>query len=111
MLADGEVPVPRANGESDVSGEDDNPSREYHRPPEKLFPHGYSRHYYDDAMVAQGLIWAEALADLELLAQIARHNEMFYPSGWARYRLARPGSLHLVPTQARFGGLARCGGQ
>jgi hypothetical protein len=80
---------------------------EYYRPPEKPLPDRYSRHYYDVAMVAQGLIRAEALADLDLLAQVVRHKETFYPSGWARYDLARPGSLHLVPAQARLGDLAR----
>lgn len=80
---------------------------EYYRPAEKLLPDRYSRHYYDVAMVAQGPIRAEALADLQLLAQVVRHKETFYPSGWARYDLARPGSLRLAPAQARLGGLAR----
>ncbi len=80
---------------------------EYYRPPEKPLPDRYSRHYYDVAMVAQGPIRAEALADLQLLAQVVRHKETFYPSGWARYDLARPGSLRLVPAKARLGDLAR----
>lgn len=80
---------------------------EYYRPPEKPIPDRYSRHYYDVAMVAQGPIRAEALADLELLALVVRHKETFYPSGWARYDLARPGSLHLVPAQARLRDLVR----
>ena len=37
---------------------------EYHRPSEKPLPDRYSRHYYDVAMLAQGPIRAEALADL-----------------------------------------------
>jgi nucleotidyltransferase AbiEii toxin of type IV toxin-antitoxin system len=80
---------------------------EYHRPPEKPLPDRYSRHYYDVAMLAQGPIRAEALADITLLAQVVSHKETFYPSAWARYDLARPGSLHLVPAEARLGDLAR----
>jgi hypothetical protein len=61
---------------------------EYYRPPEKPIPERYSRHYYDVAMLAQGPIRAEALADMTLLAQVVRHKETFYPSAWAHYDLA-----------------------
>lgn len=74
---------------------------EYHRPSDKALPDRYSRHYYDVAMMAEGKIAAEALADKELLAQVVKHKETFYPSGWARYGLARPGSLRLVPPESR----------
>lgn len=74
---------------------------EYHRPPAKEFPDRYSRHYYDVAMMAEGKIRNDALADMDLLAQVVKHKETFYPSGWARYDLARPGSLHLVPLENR----------
>jgi hypothetical protein len=42
---------------------------EYFRPPKKLLPSRYSRHYYDVAMLAQWPIRAEALAD-----RICRRN-------------------------------------
>jgi hypothetical protein len=80
---------------------------EYHRPPEKPIPDRYSRHYYDVAMMAQGAIRAEALSDIDLLAQVVRHKEIFYPSAWARYDLARPGSFRLVPPEARMAALER----
>lgn len=80
---------------------------EYHRPPEKPLPDRYSRHYYDVAMLAQGPIRAEALADMELLAQVVSHKETFYPSAWARYDLARPGSLRLLPAETRLTDLTR----
>ncbi len=80
---------------------------EYHRPPEKPIPDRYSRHYYDVAMLAQGAIRAEALADMDLLAQVVRHKETFYPSAWARYDLAHPGSFHVVPPQPRIAALER----
>ncbi|HXP42860.1 MAG TPA: nucleotidyl transferase AbiEii/AbiGii toxin family protein [Candidatus Acidoferrales bacterium] len=67
----------------------------------------YSRHYCDVAMLAQGQIRADALADRDLLAQVVRHKETFYPSGWARYDLAGPGSLRLVPVETRVAALER----
>lgn len=80
---------------------------EYHRPPEKALPDRYSRHYYDVAMLAQGTIRSEALADMALLAQVVRHKETFYPSAWAHYDLARPGSLRLLPAEKRVAALER----
>ena len=80
---------------------------EYHRPPEKLIPERYSRHYYDVAMMAEGPIRPEALVDRALLAQVVRHKETFYPSAWARYELARPGSLRLLPSKERVAHLER----
>ena len=78
---------------------------EFYRPPEKALPERYSRHYYDVAMMAQGPIRSEALSDMALLAQVVKHKETFYPSGWARYDLARPGTLRLVPKEERIAGL------
>jgi hypothetical protein len=80
---------------------------EYYRPPDKALPGRYSRHYYDVAMLAQGPIRAEALADKDLLAQVVRHKETFYPSAWARYNLARPGSFHVMPAENRIASLER----
>jgi hypothetical protein len=80
---------------------------EYHRPPEKPLPDRYSRHYYDVAMLAEGTIRSEALGDMTLLAQVVRHKETFYPSGWAHYDLARPGSLRLMPPETRVAALER----
>jgi hypothetical protein len=36
-----------------------------------------------------------------------RHKETFYPSAWARYDLARPGSLRLKPAKERLAALER----
>src|SRR4029077_4881637 len=80
---------------------------EYYRPPEKPILDRYSRHYYDVAMLAQGPIRAEALADMPLLAQVVRHKETFYPSAWAQYARASPGSLRLLPADSRRAGLER----
>jgi hypothetical protein len=80
---------------------------EYHRAPEKLLPERYSRHYYDVAMLAQKPIKAEALADINLLADVVKHKETFYPAAWAQYDVARPGSLRLVPKAERMAALER----
>ena len=80
---------------------------EYHRPPEKPLPDRYSRHYYDVAMLAEGTIRAEALADMTLLTQVVRHKETFYPSGWAHYDAARPGSFRILPPENRVSALER----
>ena len=37
----------------------------------------------------------------DLLTQVVRHKETFYPSAWARYDLARPGCFRLVPVENR----------
>jgi hypothetical protein len=78
---------------------------EYHRPAEKPLPERYSRHYYDVAMMGEGKIKGEALTDRDLLAQVVKHKETFYASGWARYDLARPGTLRLVPQESRVAAL------
>jgi len=78
---------------------------EHHRAADKPLPGRYSRHYYDVAMLAQGPVKAEALADMELLAQVVQHKEAFYPAAWARYDLARPGSLRIVPAGNRVSAL------
>ena len=80
---------------------------EFYRSPERPMPDRYSRHYYDLAMLARSPIRAEALADTALLEQVVRHKQTFYPSGWARYDLARAGSLRLVPPRERLAALER----
>jgi hypothetical protein len=58
-------------------------------------------------MLTQGTIRTEALADGDLLAQVVRHKGIFYPSAWARYDLARPGSFPLLPVPKRIVPLER----
>jgi hypothetical protein len=80
---------------------------EYHRPSIKPLPERYSRHYYDVAMLADGPIRADALADMPLLAQVVRHKETFYPAAWARYDLAHPGNIRILPPKERLAALER----
>lgn len=80
---------------------------EFHRPADKALPDRYSRHYYDVAMMARGPIRAEALADMALLDQVVIHKQTFYPSDWAHYAAAHPGSLRLLPAPERIVALER----
>lgn len=78
---------------------------EHHRPAAKPTPLRYSRHYYDTVMLARSEHGRRALSDLALLKQVVDHKQMFYRSAWARYDLAVPGSLRLVPAVGRVGDL------
>ena len=64
-----------------------------------------SRHYYDLAQLARGPHRSTALSDTPLLRNVADHKELYFRSSWARYDTARPGTLHLTPSQARLPGL------
>jgi hypothetical protein len=57
------------------------------------------------AMLTLSSIKKDALDDLELLAQVVRHKQTFYPSAWAQYASAAPGSFRIVPTSNRVAGL------
>ncbi len=76
--------------------------QEAHRAQDKPMLPRYSRHYYDLAWLAQSGVKAEALADLALLDEVVAFKQRFYPSVWARYELAVPGSLRLVPPDFRL---------
>jgi len=78
---------------------------EYHR--EKFRAHRTSRHYYDMVMLARSKVRQEALAQLELLTDVAKHKKVFFPATWARYDDARPGTLRLVPNRGLSSALAR----
>jgi Nucleotidyl transferase AbiEii toxin, Type IV TA system len=56
-----------------------------------------SRHYADLARLIASPVGAEALADPELLRDVARHKALYFKSAPARYDLAVPGSLQLIP--------------
>jgi len=80
---------------------------EHHRPAEKSMLRRHSRHYYDVAMLAQSPIKDRALADQRLLEHVVRHKSTFFYSSWARYDLAVPGTLRLVPPEGRLPELRR----
>ena len=73
---------------------------EAHRPEGNPQASRYSRHYYDLARMAQSPVKDSALADTGLLADVVAFKQRFYPRNWARYDLAVPGSLRLIPQGA-----------
>ena len=63
-------------------------------------PSRYSRHYYDQYKLAVSPVRAAALADIKLLRDVVEFKKRFYPSAWARYDLAVPGTFKLLPESA-----------
>ncbi|MBB4611289.1 nucleotidyl transferase AbiEii/AbiGii toxin family protein [Sphingomonas yabuuchiae] len=74
---------------------------EAHRPAETETPQYFSRHYYDLAMLLDTEEGQAAVTDFDLLAQVTQHKATFFRSGWASYETARPGTLRLLPDDAR----------
>jgi hypothetical protein len=74
-------------------------------------PSRYSRHYYDMYCLANSKVKNKALNDLELLKDVVDFKRRFYPSPWAGYEDARPGTFRLVPKRARLDELERDYGQ
>lgn len=71
---------------------------EYHRLEDTAKGERLSRHYYDVAMLARTEIAEEALLNDDLRKVVVQHKQLFFPSRWAHYETARPGSFHLTPT-------------
>jgi hypothetical protein len=65
-------------------------------------PSRYSRHYYDLYRLAQSPTRQLALSDLKLLQDVVAFKQRFYPSAWARYDTAQPGSFQLTPNQSHL---------
>jgi hypothetical protein len=80
--------------------------QEAHR--QTQIPQRYSRHYYDLYKLALSSIRASAFAQSSLLQDVVAFKQRFYPSAWARYDLAVPGTFKLLPTaQSQLGDLKR----
>jgi len=71
--------------------------REAHRSEDNTAPPRYSRHYYDMARMAMAEVKGVALSDLDLLQSVVAFKMKFYPQRWAKYELAWPGTLTLIP--------------
>jgi hypothetical protein len=71
--------------------------QEAHRPTQ--IPQRYSRHYYDLYKLAVSSIRAAALVRTNLLQDVVTFKQRFYPSNWARYDLAVPGTFKLLPLE------------
>ena len=75
---------------------------ECHRPADSATPQYVSRHYYDVAMLLDTDEGKAASKDFDLLARVAKHKNIFFRAAWASYDTAKPGSLKLVPSDARL---------
>jgi len=63
---------------------------------DKPLPPRFSRHYYDLYRLSLLPIAAAALARPDILEEVVRFKMRFYHCLWARYELAKPGSLRLL---------------
>ncbi len=79
--------------------------RLHHQPEDKRLGPRMARHYYDLFRLAQHDLGRKALADTELLAEVVEHTSLFFPRVWAKYDLAKPGSLRLTPPDHLLGQL------
>lgn len=79
--------------------------QEAHRPGD--IPPRHSRHYYDLHKLAQSRLRKAALSELKLLQDVVEFKRRFYPSNWARYDLAVPGTIKLIPAQPQLASLER----
>lgn len=79
---------------------------EYYREASKPTADRMARHYYDLSQLADHEIGSQALRDISMLETVAADKARLFRSKWARYDLAKPGSLRLVPPPARSKDLA-----
>lgn len=73
--------------------------REAHRAVGANVPERYSRHYYDLYFMAKSDVKRTAFDDLNLLHEVIGFNQRFYACAWAKYELAVPGTIKLVPPE------------
>lgn len=71
--------------------------REAFRTESSAFPSRYSRHYYDLYMMMRSKVKEDAFENVELLRRVVEFKDKFYRCPWARYDLANPGSMKLMP--------------
>ena len=73
--------------------------REAFRAEDRPFPTRYSRHYYDLYRMMQTQVKDNALADNDLLTKVVDFKDKFYRCPWARYDLAKRGTMRLMPPE------------
>lgn len=79
----------------------------HHQKDDKPIGTRQSRHYYDLFQIANSSIGERAIQRLDLLERVAFHKDIYFKAAWARYDLARPGTLRLVPPAERTRELQR----
>ena len=79
--------------------------REAFRAEDRPFPTRYSRHYYDLYRMIETQVKDNALADNDLLTKVVAFKDKFYRCPWARYDLAKRGTMRLMPPHYNLGKL------
>jgi Nucleotidyl transferase AbiEii toxin, Type IV TA system len=69
-------------------------------------PRFFSRHYSDVAILSRTDLGATSINDVAMLETVRRYKQRYYPSAWARYDLASPGTLRIRPSDAKSRKLA-----
>ena len=69
--------------------------------------HRYSRHYYDVYKMIGTKIEDDSITNLSLLEQVVRFKKKFFYSASAKYDLAKPGTINLVPDDPVIDKLSR----
>ena len=73
--------------------------KEHFRTKKRGAPGKYSRHYYDVYMITENEdIKTKALNDLDLLERVVAHKNRFFYTKLARYDLATPSNIQLLPS-------------
>lgn len=80
---------------------------EANRPINLNMPHRYARHYYDLYCIGKSEYGRLIHENLELLEQVVRFKEKFYPRRWAKYEEATSKKIKLVPNNHRLEELKR----
>jgi hypothetical protein len=75
---------------------------EFHRPANKPIKDRYARHYADFAALWKLPAAHAARSRFDILERVRKHKSRFFPSGWANYGTAIPGTLRLAPAQDRI---------
>jgi hypothetical protein len=80
---------------------------EAHREAGKPTPARFSRHYADLAALGEHAAGKRAVTKDDLRARVVAHKTVFFPSAWAHYETAAPGSFRLIPDERRLADLER----
>jgi hypothetical protein len=59
-----------------------------------------SRHWSDVAVMTEAEQFSNAKLSLELLRQVVRFKQVYFPAAWAHYDMAVPPTLRVVPNAA-----------
>jgi hypothetical protein len=66
----------------------------------KLDADRQSRHWHDLAVLADHEIGKTSIADRQLLADVVKHKNLFFPTSYANYEACLSGGLRLIPGKA-----------